>query len=194
MPRSGDLTSCATSSTAWSGNAAGAGLAVALMDTRGTIWTEGFGRAGPDGRPMSADTLFRVGSLTKPFVALGIMRLVEQGRLRLEDPVSALAPEIAVANPWDRTDPIRVAHLLEHTAGFDEMRFNEIFDPDGSQDRPLREVLAVNPRSRVARWRPGTRFAYSQPGYTLAGSPDREAERHALRAVPGAGGVRRPWG
>ena len=61
-----------------------------------------------------------------------------------------------------------MAHLLEHTAGFDEMRFNEIFDPDGSQDRPLREVLAVNPRSRDARWRPGTRFAYSQPGYTLA--------------------------
>jgi CubicO group peptidase (beta-lactamase class C family) len=146
----------------------GAGVAVALVDTHGTIWSEGFGRAGPDGRPMSADTLFRVGSLTKPFLALGIMRLVEQGRLRLEDPVSTLAPEIGMANRWDRTDPIRVAHLLEHTAGFDEMRFNEIFDPDGSQDRPLREVLAVNPRSRVARWRPGTRFAYSQPGYTVA--------------------------
>ena len=58
----------------------GAGLAVALVDARGTIWTEGFGRAGPDGRPMSADTLFRVGSLTKPFVALAILRLVEQGR------------------------------------------------------------------------------------------------------------------
>ena len=146
----------------------GPGLAVALVDARGNIWTEGFGRAGPDGRPLSADTLFRVGSLTKPFLALAIMRLVEQGRLRLEDPVRALVPEIAVGNPWERTDPIRVAHLLEHTAGFDEMRFNEIFDPDGSQDRPLREVLAVNPRSRDARWRPGTRFSYSQPGYTLA--------------------------
>jgi CubicO group peptidase (beta-lactamase class C family) len=143
----------------------GTGAAVVVIGPSGTL-VEGFGQASPE-RPMEATTLFRVGSLTKSFLSLAVMRLVEQGKLRLEDRVLALAPEIA-ANPWERTHPLRVAHLLEHTSGFDEMRFNEIFDADLDEDRPLREVLALNPRSRVARWPPGTRHSYSQPGYTTA--------------------------
>jgi CubicO group peptidase (beta-lactamase class C family) len=145
------------------------GAAVAVVDRDGT-WTYAVGTAALEsGRPMNDETLFRVGSITKPFISLAILRLVEMGKLRLTDRVRDLAPEIAVKNAWEETDPIRVEHLLEHTSGFDEMRFNEIFEPPRRSDLPLREVLAVNPRSRVARWRPGARFAYSQPGYTLAG-------------------------
>jgi CubicO group peptidase (beta-lactamase class C family) len=142
------------------------GIAVAVVTPAGS-WTEGFGRASAD-RRMDAETLFRGGSLTKPFLVLAVLRLVEKGKLRLEDKVRDLVPEIAVSNPWERTHPLRVEHLLSHTAGFDEMRFNEIFAPPGAEDWPLSRVLAVNTRSRVARWRPGTRFSYSQPGYTLA--------------------------
>jgi CubicO group peptidase (beta-lactamase class C family)/nucleotide-binding universal stress UspA family protein len=146
-----------------------AGAAVAVIRRDGVSFVGGVGRADPAaGRPIDAGTLFRVGSITKSFIALGVMRLVEQGRLSLEDRVADLAPELDIENRWQRTDPVRVAHLLEHTAGFDEMRFNEIFAADGREDRSLREVLAVNPRSRRTRWRPGTRFAYSQPGYTVA--------------------------
>jgi CubicO group peptidase (beta-lactamase class C family) len=146
------------------------GVTVAIVDGAGT-WTAAFGAASLEtGRPMDAQsTLFRVGSLTKPFLSLAILRLVEAGRLRLRDRVRDIAPEIAVDNRWERTDPVRVEHLLDHTAGFDEMRFNEIFEREGQPDLPLRQVLAINPHSRVVRWRPGTRFAYSQPGYTLAG-------------------------
>jgi CubicO group peptidase (beta-lactamase class C family) len=144
------------------------GAAVAVVDGTRT-WTAAFGQADLGGARMTVDSLFRVGSLTKTFVTLAIMRLAESGRLSLSDRVRDLVPEIAVQNPWERTDPLRVAHLLEHTSGFDEMRFNEIFDTPAGQARPLRQVLAVNPRSRVVRWRPGSRFSYSQPGYTLAG-------------------------
>lgn len=143
------------------------GAAVALVGPNGEVLIEGFGRAA-QGRAMDAEALFRVGSVTKSFISLAVMRLVEQGKLRLDDRVQALAPELTVENPFERTHPLRVAHLLEHTSGFDEMRFNEIFDGPEGIDRPLREVLAVNPRSRVSRWEPGTRFAYSQPGYTTA--------------------------
>ncbi len=145
------------------------GAAVAVVDGSGA-WVRGFGMAalGGEGRPMTPQTLFRVGSLTKSFVTLAILRLVEAGRLRLEDPVRKLAPELQIENRWERTDPVRVAHLLEHTSGFDEMRFNEIFDDDARQDRPLREVLARNPNSRKVRWKPGSAWAYSQPGYTVA--------------------------
>jgi CubicO group peptidase (beta-lactamase class C family) len=143
------------------------GAAVAVVGPGGLVLADGFGEA-RDGVAMDAHALFRVGSITKSFISLAVMRLVELGKLRLEDRVMALAPELKVKNPFERTHPLKVAHLLEHTSGFDEMRFNEIFDRPAGADRPLREVLAVNPRSRVSRWEPGTRFSYSQPGYTTA--------------------------
>jgi len=95
------------------------GAAVSVVNRSGAIWSQGFGLAARDGRPMTPDTLFRVGSLTKPFIALAILRLVESGRLRLDDRVADLVPDILAPNPWHDSHPIRVAHLLEHTAGFD---------------------------------------------------------------------------
>jgi CubicO group peptidase (beta-lactamase class C family) len=145
-----------------------AGAAFALV-TRDGIWARAVGQASREpAAPMTTDTLFRVGSLSKSFIAVAVMRLVEQGRLRLTDRVRDLVPEVALDNPWEDTHPLAVAHLLEHTGGFDEMRFNEIIAPDQREDRPLTEVLAVNPRSRQVRWPPGTRWSYSQPGYTVA--------------------------
>jgi CubicO group peptidase (beta-lactamase class C family) len=141
------------------------GAAVAVIGPGGTLLTEGFGGAGE--RPVEVSSLFRVGSISKSFLSLAVMRLVEKGRLRLEDRVADLAPEIA-HNRFEERHPLTVAHLLEHTSGFDEMRFNEIFDSGAGADRPLAEVLAVNPRSRETRFEPGTRFSYSQPGYTTA--------------------------
>ncbi len=60
-------------------------------------------------------------------------------------------------------------HLLQHTAGFDDMHFNEIYNVPNAPELPLEEVLKLNPASRVVRWRPGTRMSYSNPGYAIAG-------------------------
>src|SRR5690606_36250667 len=57
---------------------------------------------------------------------------------------------------------------LEHTAGFDDMHFNETYVPFGEPERTLEEVLQRNPASRRVRWPPGTRMAYSNPGYAVA--------------------------
>jgi len=62
-----------------------------------------------------------------------------------------------------------VIHLLQHTAGFDDMHFNEMYNVSDPPDMPLERVLAINPGSRVVRWEPGTRMAYSNPGYAVAG-------------------------
>ena len=79
-----------------------------------------------------------------------------------------MAPKIRIENPWHAAEPVRVIHLLEHTAGFDDMHFNETYYSGPSQDLSLEEVLRVNPRSRIVRWRPGTRMSYSNPGYAVA--------------------------
>jgi CubicO group peptidase (beta-lactamase class C family) len=117
--------------------------------------------------PVTDSTYFRVGSISKMIVALGALRLVQQQKLDLDAPLARYVPEGAFTNPWESTHPVTLAHVLEHTAGFDDMRFNEVGD---TLPTPLNldSILAVNPRSRVCRWRPGTRHSYANPGYTLA--------------------------
>ncbi len=166
------------------------GVGLALVDREGVVWAGGVGVADREtGRPVDADTQFRVASITKSLVALGVMRLVEQGRLDLDQPISTLMPEVAVRNAWDLSAPITLAHALEHTTGFDEMRFNEYDGPEGMSPR---DALAINPRSRVARWRPGSRMSYANPGYTIAGHAieratgeawDTYLEREVLRPL-----------
>jgi hypothetical protein len=98
-------------------------------------------------------------------------------------------PEVEITNAWAGEHPITLAHALEHTAGFDDMRFDEWWAEEHLRPR---ETLAINPRSRVARWRPGSRMSYSNPGYTIAahaielatGEPwDRWLEREVLAPI-----------
>jgi CubicO group peptidase (beta-lactamase class C family) len=146
---------------------AGAGIVMATRD--GVVWAGGVGVADRStGRPVTADTPFRLGSVSKNVTALAVMRLVESGRLSLDARLRELVPEVEFENPWEATHPVVVAQLLEHTAGFEMARFNEQFD-DRLPPRPLRDALRVNPRSRRSRWPPGTRMSYSNEGYLVAG-------------------------
>jgi CubicO group peptidase (beta-lactamase class C family) len=146
------------------------GAGIALVDGDQIVWAGGVGVANrATGEPVTADTLFRVGSITKGFIGLAFVKLAEQGRVDLRARVSDLAPELAISNRWAAEQPITVAHLLEHTAGFDDMHPNETYTPLAAESMPLADVLARNPASRVARWRPGSRFSYANPGYTVAG-------------------------
>jgi CubicO group peptidase (beta-lactamase class C family) len=146
----------------------GAGIALVRQD--GVEWEGGIGYADRDRQsPVTADTTFRVGSISKTFVAMGLVQLAEDGVLDLDAPVHELVPDVRIDNPWADTHPVRVIHLLQHTAGFDDMHFNEMYVPRGDAERTLDDVLALNPRSRRVRWQPGTRMSYSNPGYGVAG-------------------------
>ncbi|WP_419933867.1 serine hydrolase domain-containing protein [Candidatus Palauibacter sp.] len=143
------------------------GASIALVDRDRTIWAGGVGRADVAADiDVTADHLFRIGSISKSFTALAALRAVESGLLDLETPVRELAPEIAFTNPWEATHPVTVAMLMEHTTGFDDLHFPEwvVVDPEIS----LAEGLAVHPHSRVSRWPPGTRMAYNNSGPSVA--------------------------
>jgi CubicO group peptidase (beta-lactamase class C family) len=142
------------------------GAAIALVGRDGPLWVGGVGVRDLDTRaPMDGDTVFRVGSLSKSVVALGVMRLVDQGKLDVDRRLREILPD-AVDNPWEAVAPVTLAQCMEHTAGLDDVRFNEIFTDD--EDLSVTATLAMNPRSRQVRWQPGTRHAYSNVGYTLA--------------------------
>jgi CubicO group peptidase (beta-lactamase class C family) len=146
----------------------GAGLA--LVRLNGVEWAGGVGLADRENNlPVTADTHFRVGSISKSFVAAAIVQMYLDDEIDLDTPVAELDSEIRIDNAWEPTDPVRVIHLLQHTAGFDDQRFNEMFNLSDPPDLPLADVLKKNPGSRVVRWRPGTRFSYSNPGYAILG-------------------------
>lgn len=146
----------------------GAGVALVRLD--GVEWAGGIGYADRDARtPVTADTHFRAGSISKTFIASALVQLYEDGEIDLDTPVAELAPGVRIDNAWIVEEPVRVIHLLEHTAGFDDMHFNEVYNFADRPEMPLAEVLRRNPASRVVRWKPGTRMSYSNPGYAVAG-------------------------
>src|SRR5450432_563282 len=144
------------------------GVSVAIVHRAGPEWVTGIGTADvASGRAATADTLFRIGSVSKGFVALSVLTLVEQGKLSLDDPVRKLAPEVWFENRWESTDPVRIVHLLEHTTGWDDIHFRE-FAKEAPPTMGLREAFDYDHHSRISRWPPGTRMAYCNAGPAVA--------------------------
>lgn len=142
------------------------GVSIALVPRDAPMSFIGVGVRDRETRaPMTGDTVFRVGSISKSIIALGVMRLVDQGKLDVDRPLREILPDLEFANAWEAIAPITLAQCMEHTAGFDDIRFNEIYGPE---DISVTDTLARNPRSRTARWRPGTRHGYTNVGYTVA--------------------------
>lgn len=145
-----------------------AGAVWATVDAAGNIHTGAAGlKNAATGEPMSADTRVHVGSIPKSLIATGVLHLVSTGRLDLDVPVQALLPQLRFDNPWQGS-PVRVRHLLDHTAGLDDVRFWQLFSADANPDTPLGETFTRDPSLLAIRSRPGARFSYSNMGYTLA--------------------------
>jgi CubicO group peptidase (beta-lactamase class C family) len=101
------------------------------------------------------------------FVSLAVLKLVEQGRLSLDDRLAALAPDVEFENEWEETDPIRIVHLLEHTTGWDDIHLPEYAHNDPTP-ATLKEGLDFHPHSRISRWKPGSRMSYCNAGPPVA--------------------------
>ena len=146
------------------------GAGVALVANGQLLWCGGIGKADIAANRMTAcDTEFRVGSISKTFVALALLKLQEQGKINLYARLQDVAPEIPVKNRWEAGHPVRVVHLLEHTAGFDDMEFSEAYNLHDPYDYPLLKAFQRFQRPEIVRWPPGTRMSYSNPGNAVAG-------------------------
>lgn len=139
------------------------GAAIAIVSGNTNEWLVGLGRADVAANlPVTPDTLFRLGSVSKGFVAVALLQLQEAGKLKLTDTLRQWAPDIAFVNPWEATDPVRLVHLMEHTSGFNDMHLREFALDDPALT--LRDALAYGASSRVSRWPPGERMAYCNSG------------------------------
>lgn len=144
------------------------GMMLVLTTRDSVLYAGGLGYADVDQKtPVTDQHLFRMGSVTKMFTALGILNLVQAGKLKLDDPVRKLAPELPIDNPWEATHPVRVIHLLEHTAGFSDKTPNRSYNPGPTDLRGLAAVQVFAP-SLHSRWKPGERHSYVNTGYNVA--------------------------
>jgi CubicO group peptidase (beta-lactamase class C family) len=145
------------------------GLMVGITSPDSVLFSGGFGYADiQTNRSVTAKTLFRMASISKMFVSLGILELVREGKLKLNDELKRIAPEIPFQNKWEATNPVRIVNLLEHTAGFDDIKLNHFCSRD-TNELSTRDMMLLQRNSLICRWKPGERFAYSNPGYVLLG-------------------------
>src|SRR5688572_10320955 len=112
-------------------------------------------KAASTGEPLSADARVHVGSEAKTVLATGVLRLVSEGRLALDMPISTYLPQLEFDNPWAPSEPIRLRHLLDHTAGLDDARLWQIFSLKVQPDVPLAATFARYPTLLRVRSRPG---------------------------------------
>ncbi len=142
------------------------GASVAVIENGAVVLSKGYGLADVAARrPVTTDTVFRAGSISKSIVGIAVMMLVEEGKLDLNAKLADLAPEVKFSNPWEATNPVRLVNLLEHTAGFDDLRPSQYL-LDG-RDMPLADAIQVL-GPYASRWKPGTYMSYSNPGPVIA--------------------------
>jgi CubicO group peptidase (beta-lactamase class C family) len=159
------------------------GGAVAVVRDGKLIYARGFGYADVETKtPVQPDSLFRIASVSKPITGVAIMKLVEEGKLHLDDRVAPLIADLTPP-PGTTFDPrweqITIRNLLNHTGGWDRTKPNGGFDPMFRPQIAADAVGAPAPASAetIIRYMkgmpldfdPGTLYAYSNFGYAILG-------------------------
>ena len=159
------------------------GGAVAVVRDGKLFYARGFGYAHVENKtPVKPDALFRIASVSKTLTSAAIMKLVEEGRLELDDrvaPFIAHLPPALGATVDPRWEQITIRHLLDHAGGWDRGKPNGGFDPI---DRPLIAAAAVGAPAPASSetlirymkgmpldFNPGEKFAYSNFGFIILG-------------------------
>lgn len=128
--------------------------------------------------PMRTDSLFQIASMTKPMTAVGVMILVEEGRLSLNDAVSKHLPEFADIQVIDRSGgaaklkkparAVTIRDLMTHTSGMSGSYPAGRNDKFAAHDQPLAECVRAYAQKPL-EFEPGTKWSYSNMGIATLG-------------------------
>ena len=131
------------------------------------VWVKAAGvREKTNNAPVTNDTVFRIASMTKSFTAMSILKLRDEGKLSLDDPVAKYIPELAnLPYPTSDSQVLTIRHLLTHSEGFPE-------------DNPWGDRQLAQNDDTMRAWlkngipfstSPGTAFEYSNYGFAILG-------------------------
>lgn len=143
------------------------GVAIGIVRGDQVVYTQGYGVADNAGRAMTPDTPFLIASLSKPITALGIMQLVEEGKINLDAPIQTYLPWFRVADE-EVSSKITVRHLLHQTSGFDEREsYIRNLNTNPSDDALETSIRALN--TADLNFAPGEAFEYTNTNYDILG-------------------------
>ena len=155
-----------------------AGFAVAVTERGRTRFARGYGFADLEQRtPVRADTVFRVGSITKEFTAAAVMKLVEARKLSLDDRLAEHLPD------FPRGGEVTIRQLLHHTSGIHNYTDLPGFAEAMARDHGAYDMLALIAGAEpLYDFAPGTSWSYSNSGYYLLGLVVEKASRRPFAA------------
>ena len=146
------------------------GVSIAVIHHGAIEWAQGFGSAAQGGPPVTADTLFQAGSISKPVAAMATLRLVQQGKLSLDADVNTILKSWKLpAAPVAEGKPVTLRELLTHTGGTTVHGF-----PGYATDAAVPTLVQVldgekpanTPAIRIEAM-PGSKWNYSGGGFTI---------------------------
>jgi D-alanyl-D-alanine carboxypeptidase len=142
------------------------GAVVGVLKDGKIVFIKGYGMADlEDGQPVKADTIFRIGSLTKQFTSAMLLMLVERGQLSLSDPMSKYFPD------FPHPEGITVRHLLDHTSGIRNYSGKEFRESRAWREHDTKEMVSyVAGQDRLNDFPVGTDYRYNNSAYILAGA------------------------
>lgn len=149
------------------------GAALLVAKAEQPLWAGAVGMSNLEhNTPFSTETQFRIGSITKVFVSTIMLQLVQEEKLRLDDKLAVLLPEIAADIP--QSDRITVRQLLAHTSGIVDppnqslqYQTDIVNNPVRMQQASGRERLKQYVVGKALLFEPGSNYSYSNPGYWL---------------------------
>jgi CubicO group peptidase (beta-lactamase class C family) len=139
------------------------GVQVSVWQDGKSVLSRSFGRANIEtATPVSANSIFRIGSLTKQFTAAAIIKLAADGRLRIEDPVARFLPAMA------RLPEMSLLELMNHTAGLHDDGQEESRSRGTASQEQL--AVAIASQAKPLDFAPGTAWLYSNANYIVLGA------------------------
>jgi D-alanyl-D-alanine carboxypeptidase len=137
-------------------------IAIAVVKNGKIVRSQAYGLANVEHNvPATIDTVFRVASMSKQFCAASVLLLAEEGKVSLDDSITRFLPDAP-----DSWKPITFRHVLSHTAGIPDANPSDgfTFRTEMSPEAYLSLLYA-----KPLKWAPGSRYEYSNPGYSMLG-------------------------
>jgi CubicO group peptidase (beta-lactamase class C family) len=140
------------------------GAALGIIQDGRIVYARGYGAANLEYNiPITPQTVFRVGSVSKQFTAMCIALLAEQGKLSLDDDIQKYLPEMSAYDP-----PVTLQHMIHHTSGLrDYLVLQGLAGRSGGYFYTSPEVMELLSRQKDLNFRPGDKYSYSNSGYFL---------------------------
>jgi len=139
-------------------------ISVAVLRGKDTVVMKGYGLASTEPRrEATASTIYRIGSITKQFTSSEIMRLIERGKLSLNDPMSKYLPDVPLHG-----HVVTIRQLLNHTSGIHSYTSSPEWQKTWAQELTPRQIVAFVDKDTFD-FAPGAGYRYNNTGYVLLG-------------------------